>query len=145
MDMVFFMNNLPRKHFPFHKKLPIRLPEKALTNFDIEKYVKKLNIQDFRGVFMRNALPKKIHRNETGIINLDDETGPGTHWTAYKKIKNFVIYFDSYGNLKPPLKVIQYFQSNEPCEILYNHQAVQFMKKRDFHCGHLCLSFLYNK
>lgn len=128
-----------------NQKIPFRLPERALTNIDIHKYVKKLKIKHFRGVFMRDSLPKKIHQVETGVINLDDQDGPGTHWTAYKKFPNLVIYFDSYGNLKPPAKAIQYFQSNGACKILFNHDAVQFMKNSDFHCGHLCISFLYNK
>ena len=33
---------------------------KALTNVDILKYVEILKIPNFRGVFMRDELPKKI-------------------------------------------------------------------------------------
>lgn len=42
-----------------------------------------LNIPHFRGVFMRNNFPNKIHVCETGIINLDDKDGSETHWKAY--------------------------------------------------------------
>jgi hypothetical protein len=65
------------------KKLPIKLPRHALTNVELLRYIKILNIPNFRGIFMRNGLPKRIKSKETGIINLDDKNGPGTHWTAY--------------------------------------------------------------
>lgn len=40
-----------------------------LTNLDIIKYVKLLKIPYFRGVFIRDELPKKIRRDESGVIN----------------------------------------------------------------------------
>lgn len=92
---------------------------------------------------MRNNLPNKIRKNEKGIINLDNKEGPGTHWTAYKKQMDHVIYFDSYGNLRPPLEAINYFNSNNTCNIFYNHKIYQ--TSNSYNCGHLCLLFLYNK
>lgn len=118
------------------------LPKRALNNIDIETFATKLKIPHFRGVFMRNNLPKKIRKNESGVINLDNNEGNGTHWTAYKKTENLVIYFDSYGNLKPPLEAIKYFNSNNLCDIRYNHRVYQTYNS--YNCGHLCLQFLYN-
>lgn len=92
---------------------------------------------------MRNNLPKKIHKNETGVINLDDKDGPGTHWTAYKKFGGQIVYYDSYGNLQPPKEAIIYFKSNGSCNIAYNHDSYQ--SYNSYICGHLCLEFLYNK
>lgn len=92
---------------------------------------------------MRNGLPKKIQRNETGVINLDDKDNLGTHWTAYAKNKNQIVYFDSFGDLQPPLEVVKYFNSSGSCNILYNHDP--FQTYNSYNCGHLCLSFLYNK
>ena len=40
------------------------------------------NVKYFRGVFMRNGLPRKPWRRESAIINLDGKNGPGTHWVA---------------------------------------------------------------
>ena len=56
-------------------------------------WVKKLDIKHFRGIYSRDGLPNKI-RKECGIINLDDMTGPGTHWVCYRNIDNIVEYFD---------------------------------------------------
>ena len=74
---------------------------KALSNFDLFDWVKKLGIKHFRGVFSRDALPKKM-RKECGIVNLDDNQGPGKHWVCYKNLENdFVEYFDSLGLVMP--------------------------------------------
>jgi len=51
---------------------------------------------------MRNALPiSGVRQNESGIVNLDDARDPDIHWVAYAKRDNHVIYFDSFGNLRP--------------------------------------------
>lgn len=89
---------------------------------------------------MLDNLPPKIRKNEKGIINLDSINGPGTHWTAYKKMNGTVIYFDSFGNLHPPVEAEIYFNSNGPCKILYNYNNYQ--KFNTYNCGHLCLEFL---
>lgn len=91
---------------------------------------------------MRDALPSKIHKNECGIVNLDDETGDGTHWTAYVKRGKFITYFDSIGQLKPPLELIKYFRSDGSSnKITYNFDRYQDFNS--YQCGHLCLGFLY--
>ena len=48
-------------------------------------WVKRLGIKNFRGIYSRDGLPKKI-RKECGIINLDDIKGPGTHWVCYRNL-----------------------------------------------------------
>lgn len=92
---------------------------------------------------MRNRLPLKIRKNECGIVNLDDETGEGTHWTSYVKRGNKIVYFDSIGQLKPPLELIKYFRSDGSAKkIEYNYD--KFQKLNSYNCGHLSLKFLYN-
>lgn len=92
---------------------------------------------------MRNNLPQtKPLKHECGIINLDDKNGPGTHWVAYRKIDKVTNYFDSFGNLKPPLEFIQYIGGN-PNNIYFNHKRYQ--QFNTIICGHLCLKFLYNQ
>lgn len=89
---------------------------------------------------MRDNLPKKIYKYERGVINLDNCNGPGTHWTAYKKTGKKIVYFDSFGNLRPPLEVLHYFESNGPVEVLFNYTVYQDFNS--YNCGHLCLEFL---
>ena len=59
-----------------------------------------MEIPHFRGVYVRNDLPKSGPlKYDSAIVNLDDEDGSGTYWVAYKKRNNQVIYFDSFGYL----------------------------------------------
>lgn len=132
------MKNKIKKHY---KKLLYKaIPDYPLTNVDLEQYARTLKIPNFRGVFMRNQLPRRIHIKERGIINLDSDNGSGTHWVAYKKNGTHIVYFDSYGNLSPPLEMISYFNSNENCYIQYNYDI--FQKFNTVNCGQLCLYFL---
>lgn len=110
------------------------LPKRALTDVDLRKFT--LHIPHFRGIFMRDSLPKHPRRIESGILNLD--TSIGTHWVAYYKNNNYKEYFDSFGNLQPPLELVKYLGSN----IQYNYK--QHQKYNSYNCGHLCLKFLYN-
>lgn len=116
------------------------------------KYAKRLSIPHFRGVIMRNDLIRKWKspwRCETGIINLDDSSGAGTHWVAYVKKDLQCQYFDSYGNLKPPKEFLDYMRlcnnnnNNDrmnSVSINYNYNNVQ--KNNTYNCGQLCLRFL---
>lgn len=114
------------------------MPDRALTNVDLLKYARLLKIPNFRGVFMRNDLPKSgPHYHESAIINLDDATGVGSHWTAYKKIGNDVTYFDSFGDLRPPRDLMTYLGVSE---VKYNTKRYQDFDT--YICGHLCLKFL---
>lgn len=66
--------------------MTVNLPHRPLTNIDLIKIAKILKIPYFCGVFMRNALPQSgVKTNEAAIVNLDDKTGSGTHWIAYRK------------------------------------------------------------
>ncbi|KAF0686841.1 Uncharacterized protein FWK35_00033694, partial [Aphis craccivora] len=58
----------------------------------------------FRGVFSRDSLPKKPHVIECGTLNLDISSGDGSHWVACHKNKDKIIYFDSFGDLPPPIE-----------------------------------------
>ncbi len=104
--------------------------------------MKRVNIHHFRGIFMRDNLPNRQRplKNECAIINLDTTSGPGTHWTAYYKKDKDVYYFDSYGNLPPPIELIMYLGSD--CNIYYNYKTYQ--RYGTVICGQLCLKFLYN-
>ena len=63
------------------------LPNRPLTNLEIVDAVKKLRIPAFRGVFVRDNLPRKPYKNECGILNLDDSLGNGTHWVLWHRKK----------------------------------------------------------
>lgn len=66
---------------------------------------------------MRDSLPHSVHVNECAIINLDSISGPGTHWVCYKKLGSLVEYFDSFGNLRPPIELIKYWGDVRVCSV----------------------------
>jgi len=56
-------------------KVGLDLPNKPLSNFEIEDEAKKIGLKNFRGVFLRDTLPARPRRNECAILNLDDTSG----------------------------------------------------------------------
>lgn len=112
-----------------------------LTNQVISRYAELLRIPHFRGVFMRDYLPPVVNENETGVVNLDSINGRGTHWVCYSKRGYEVEYFDSFGNLRPPLELQNYFNSGSHRVVIrYNYFPRQ--NENTVNCGHLCLDFL---
>lgn len=92
---------------------------------------------------MRDTIPRKVWKNECGIVNMDKQIGDGTHWVAYVKNNQGVLYFDSYGNLQPPIELTEYFRSGAShISIRYNYDMIQNFNS--YKCGHYCLLFLYN-
>lgn len=89
---------------------------------------------------MRDGLPNQCRKIECGVMNLDSENGPGTHWVSYYKNKNDCYYFDSFGDLQPPQEFVSYVGIN--CVIHYNYE--RFQNFDSVICGHLCLKFLFD-
>ena len=108
------------------------LPNKPLSNLEIIYAAKKLLLDGFRGVFLRDTLPKKEKINECGILNLDSSSGDGTQWVMWFKKGKDNFSFDSYG-VQPPSELFLYLKS----PIFYNSERVQ--QNGEVFCGHLCL------
>ena len=118
----------------------------GLSNFDILKIAKYLEIPYFKGVFTRDQLPEKIENKESGIVNFNTSKEPGSHWVAYFRDGNQKIYFDSFGQVIPTeiqkyLKTREEYQNNLPV-IQRNTDIVQ--EPNTVICGHLCLYVLDN-
>lgn len=118
--------------------------DKGLTNFDIVYYTDILKIPNFRGVFMRDELPRTIKPIECGIMNFNTHDQSGSHWVCYAKRGRNRTYFDSFGQITPLemqkyLKTKLEFQNNTPV-IERNTDIVQ--RPNTSICGHLCLFVL---
>lgn len=127
------------------------LPNKSLSNYDLIDAVKKLGIKNFKGMYCRYELRGVFSApecSECGILNLDENTGEGTHWVCWfiapledsEHLKDALItrekfYFDSFG-VQPPSELINYL--GRP--IYYNSERVQPIGT--VVCGHLCLYVL---
>lgn len=92
---------------------------------------------------MRDSLPASgPQRYEAAIVNLDSTSGVGTHWVAYRKTNSKVTYYDSFGDLPPPIELVQYLHmgSESSKSIYYTYDRQQ--EFGTVWCGHLCLKFL---
>ena len=87
---------------PNSRKHNLRFINKPLSNIDLLQWVTQLGMKYFRGFYSRDNLPNKIHQLETGIINLNDSMGGGSHWICYRNVdKQFCEYFDQFGLIMP--------------------------------------------
>ena len=119
----------------------ISFVNKPLSNLDLLNWVKKLGIKHFRGIYSKDVLPDRIKRNEVGIINLDSQIGPGTHWVAYRNNKNGSEYFDSFGLIMPN-KVMKYLMISGK-QIFYSGDEIQ--ERDSVLCGYWCLYYLLER
>ena len=85
-----------------------------MSKFDIMNWVKELKIKNCDGVDSRQWA------SNCGIINLDSNNGPGTHWVCY--VDSF--YFDPFG-LPPPENIL----------FIKRYNTSQFQKKISVLCG----------
>ena len=79
----------------------ISVPDKPLTNIELVRYDGLLKVPDFRGVFMRDTLPKYPFNEVSGIVNFNTSRQPGSHWVCYYRNNNERIDFNSYGQIIP--------------------------------------------
>ena len=97
---------------------------KPMSNFDIMNWVKELKIKKFDGVFNKDS---RQWASNCGIINLDNNIGPGTHWVCY--VDSF--YFDPFG-LPPPENILS----------IKRYNTSQYQKKISVLCCYFCLFFI---
>ena len=120
----------------------VRIPDKALTNFELLNYANKLKIPNFRGIYMRDNLPAFPNPTECGIVNLNTSAELGSHWICYYKNKEERIYFDSFG--MPALYEVQKYLKKPHLisELLIQRNTEIVQSDNSKICGHLCLFVL---
>ena len=120
----------------------LNIPNKILTNFDLLRYVEKLDIPKFRGVFMRDTLPEEPKKEECGIVNLNTSDQRGSHWVCYYKRGLNRIYFDSYGQITP-IEIQNYLKRRKKQGLAVIQRNTDIVQPINTHiCGHLCLFVL---
>ena len=111
---------------PYRRVKKLNFHNKPMSNFDIMNWVKELKIKNFDGVFNKDS---RQWASNCGIINLDSNNGPGTHWVCY--VDSF--YFDPFG-LPPPENIL----------FIRRYNTLQYQKKISVLCGYVCLFSLKN-
>lgn len=112
---------------------------KPLSNVDIISICQELPIKTFKGVFMRDELKSNgSQSDECLILNIDESSNNGTHWTCLFIKNGICYYFDSFG-FAPPTEVYQYCQKFTDRD--YNTFRIQ--RPDQVICGHYCIYVLY--
>ena len=80
------------------------------TNLQLDDYIRKMKIKNFRAVIMKDELEKfNPLTNECFIVNLENSDQNGSHWTCIWKKGRDVRYFDSFGT-PVPQDVLTYYK-----------------------------------
>lgn len=88
---------------------------------------------------MRNSLPEDPPQDGFYIINLDNESGNGTHWSGLWCDNTGAVYFDSFG-APAPLEVEAFIRSRYGHKKYgYNNWIVQSLDSNA--CGYYVLFF----
>jgi len=104
----------------------------SLSNFDIIKILKDMNIE-INGVFSRDDLPDKL-KIGFYVVNLDDSTHSGTHWTSFYYNPVYSIYFDAFGFISSA--EVQ----NKIKPYIYCDVDIQDIDSSA--CGYYCIAFI---
>ena len=132
----------PIQFNPNSRNNTIRFINKPLSNIDLLHWVTQLGIKYFRGIYSRDNLPNKIHKLETGIINLDDSMGGGSNWVCYRNVdKQFCEYFDRFGLIMP--NEIKNYLKISGKKIVYSSDETQ--ERDSVLCGYWCLCYLLER
>jgi len=107
------------------------MPREVTTNVQLE-LANRIRIPYFRGIFMRITLSiegvrERYHKSRQC---------QGTHWMAYAKRGNHIVYFDYFGNLQPSKELERYLANSI---IEYNRAPYQRYNQNNYG---LCLQFL---
>lgn len=115
------------------KKKTINLT-KALSGHQVNELLH--DVKGYRGVHMRDNLPKNIKAGQSIVINLDNSSGNGTHWTALYRDKEKLNYFDSFG-MAPPQELVDLFP-----RVKIVHNTHQFQPMSNTNCGAYSVYFI---
>ena len=106
------------------------------------QWVTQLGLRYFRGIYSRDNLPDKIHRLETGIINLDDSTGGGSHWICYRNVdKQYCEYFDPFGLIMP--NDFKKYLKTSGKKVVYSSDEIQ--ERDSVLCDYWCLYYFLER
>ena len=96
-----------------------------MSDFDIMNWVKELKIKHFDGVFNKDS---RQWAYNCGIINLDSNNGPGTHWACYVDFFLFLSLWITTTRKYSFYQTIQYFTISKKISVL---------------CVYFCLVFFF--
>jgi len=121
------------------KLLPLRegvLKTNVLSNIQIDKMMKRYS--RYNGSYCKDVLPSQL-KIGWYIVNMENHTKDGSHWTAFFYDPKCSIYFDSFGII--PSKEVEY----KIIPYVYNNRQIQDIDSTS--CGYYsteCIKFCEN-
>ena len=116
------------------------MSDELLSNIDLE-YLSKLFKIQICSILSKDLFNKAVPKVGSYIVNLDDSTGYGTHWTAFIITDKIAMYFDSFG-APMPQSILRFIKRyNSKLKIIYSIDQIQH--KESIYCGYFCVYWLY--
>ncbi len=126
--------NLYEKSFKYFVSI---VGNKSTYDEELNKVGKKHFKKKFKGVFSSDNIPI-LKNKEMLIANLDEESGPGSHWVAVAKENDILWVYDSFGrDIHEILPSIYKGKGN----VKSTERDVE-QKLEEDNCGARCLAFL---
>lgn len=114
---------------------------KPLSNIDIDKYFRRnlyyggTTSKDLLKVEERRYGGNLTHTRKFWIVNLDDSTGPGTHWVLVSLLNPEIsVYMDPFA-VDPAREILAFMKKWRP-ESAMNENIIQDVNSTN--CGYFC-------
>src|SRR6056300_558843 len=113
INVVIIMEKMEKKAMKIYNS-KLKILENLIGNdttwlHELDKAGKKLFGTKFSGVYPSDKIPKLTKSKCYCILNLDKSGEPGSHWIALAKVKDKIMFYDSFGRkgekLIPTLKL----------------------------------------
>ena len=108
--------------------------KRNVRDFKIQKYYQ--NKPRFNGVCSRDNLYNEI-KDEAYVMNFDEYSDIGTHWTALYSLNNNVTYFDSFGVEHIPKEIRKFIGIKNVQTNIFRIQAYDSVM-----CEYFCIKFI---
>ena len=116
----------------------------AISNIEIDNFLKSAGVQSFKGVYSCNNLPSEAEVKEWTnfciICNLSKENEVGTHFIAIVVSKNVIYYLDSLALNATIHNYIRKFIDKLDKEFIITLTS-PIQEKNSLHCGYYTIFF----
>jgi len=144
INVVIIMEKMEKKAMKIYNS-KLKILENLIGNdttwlHELDKAGKKLFGTKFSGVYPSDKIPKLTKSKCYCILNLDKSGEPGSHWIALAKVKDKIMFYDSFG--RKGEKLIPTLKLSGNGKII-DTQLDKEQKVLQTNCGARCLAWLW--
>ena len=116
------------------------MTSKLLSNLDLKRLAELYNIP-LKNVLSKDIFDKMKPVVGNYVVNLDDSTNGGTHWTGLILNDKYAVYYDSFG-MPMPQSILRFIKRfNKKLKIIYSIDQIQHVES--VYCGWFVLYLFY--